>query len=116
VILDEHLDHSWRVDAACATADTEIFYPPRDKELYNKIAAQAKVYCNGTRSTPPCPVRAECLWQAVITEEQHGIWGGMSHRERNALVRKWQKQHRGKISLKDFIFKERESKNGGSQI
>jgi hypothetical protein len=40
----------------------------------------------------------------------------MSHRERNALVRKWQKQHRGKISLKDFIFKERESKNGGSQI
>jgi WhiB family redox-sensing transcriptional regulator len=114
LILDERLDHEWRIRAACATADTEIFYPPRDKELYNKVAAEAKVYCNGNKNTPPCPVRADCLWQAIISEEQHGIWGGMSHRERNALVRKWQKQYTGKVTLKEFVYKEREGKNVSS--
>lgn len=98
----------WRADARCADADTEIFYPPRDKELYNKIAAQAKEYCNGPKGNNPCPVRAHCLWEALITEEQHGIWGGLSHRERNALVRKYQKEYRHKMSLRDFVFKERE--------
>jgi WhiB family redox-sensing transcriptional regulator len=108
LIFDESIDHTWRVDARCAGADTEIFYPPRDKALYNRVAAKAKVFCNGPKGTSPCPVRANCLWFAVTTDEQHGVWGGMSHRERNALVRKWQKQYRSKMTLKDYIFKERE--------
>jgi hypothetical protein len=33
-------------------------------------------------------------------EEQHGIWGGMSHRERNALKRKAKKL--GK-SLEEYV-------------
>lgn len=108
MILDEPIDSAWRADAKCADADTEIFYPPRDKTLYNKIAMAAKAYCNGPKGTTPCPVRANCLWEAIVTEEQHGIWGGLSHRERNALVRKWQKSYKGKMSLKDYVFKERE--------
>lgn len=116
MILDERLDHSWRERAVCTDADTELFYPPRDKLLYSKIAAKAKRYCNGTKDSSPCPVRADCLWQAIITDEQHGIWGGLSHRERNALVRKWQREYRGKMTLKEYIFKEREEPNGGSKI
>lgn len=110
MILDENVDHSWRVDAKCADADTEIFYPPRDKNLYNEIAAKAKIYCNGSKESAPCPVREDCLWYAIITDEQHGIWGGMSHRERNALIRKWQKQYKSKLGLKEYVFKFREGK------
>ena len=110
MIFDETVDHSWRTEANCAGADTEIFYPPRDKQLYNKTADKAKLFCNGIKGTSPCPVRANCLWFAIITEEQHGIWGGMSHRERNALVRKWQKQYKGKITLQDSVFNQREGK------
>ena len=114
MIVDEPLDYSWRADARCAGEDTEIFYPPRDKALYSKVASKAKAFCNGPKNTTPCPVRANCLWEAVVTEEQHGIWGGLSHRERNALIRKWQKQYKGKVSLKEYIFKVREGQSGGS--
>ena len=107
ITADEPIEHAWREFAACAGADTELFYPPRDKNKYSEIASQAKVYCNGDKDEPPCPVRAECFWFAVITDEQHGIWGGMSHRERNAFVRKWQKQYKGKLTLKEFVYQER---------
>lgn len=100
-------DFSWRYEAACSGADTEIFFPPRDKELYKDIAAKAKQYCNGERYSSPCPVRGECLWYAISTDELHGIWGGMSHRERNAFIRKWQKDYKGKMTLKEYIFEEK---------
>jgi WhiB family redox-sensing transcriptional regulator len=104
-------DHSWRNKSACNGVDTEIFYPPRDKSLYKTIADEAKSYCNGTDEIPECPVRRECLWEAVRTEEPHGIWGGLSHRERNALVRKWQREYKRSMTLKEYIFgfKEREN-------
>lgn len=114
MILDETPSHAWRADARCFDTDTEIFYPPRDKLLYNKVAAQAKAICNGPKGTDPCPVRANCLWYAIITDEQHGIWGGLSHRERNALIRKWQRQYKTKMTLKEYVFQEREGKNGSS--
>lgn len=106
---------SWEPDAACAGHDdepdvvellvglaefvepfdvpapgslSELFFPPRVKEIYPVYAARAKDYCLGTDRRHPCPVRKECLIWAIHTDEEHGIWGGMSHRERNALVRK----------------------------
>lgn len=98
------VDYSWLDDARCAGADTEIFFPPRDKALYKTIAAQAKTYCFGPNGKTPCPVRTQCLLDAIVIRNQnHGIWGGLSHRERNALVRKWQRHHKDKISLEDYI-------------
>jgi WhiB family redox-sensing transcriptional regulator len=96
---------SWYSLANCADIENpDIFFPPRDKDLYKKTAAEAKDYCFGTNGRPACPVRAECLWDAVDSDEQHGIWGGLSHRERNALVRKWQKKYRSNMTLKEYIF------------
>lgn len=83
--------------------DPDIFFPSRDKETYKKIAAQAKEYCFGVGGKDPCPIRTLCLWQAVESDEQHGIWGGLSHRERNALVRKWQKKFKKEMTLKEYI-------------
>lgn len=68
-----------------------MFYPPRDKALYKPIADRAKAICWGRDGREECPVRKECLLDAVQTDELHGIWGGMRHRERNALVRRWQR-------------------------
>lgn len=90
--------------ARCKDApNPDIFFPNRDKDTYKEVAAQAKQYCFGVGGKNPCPIRVECLWQAIETDEQHGIWGGLSHRERNALVRKWQKRFKQEMTLKEFI-------------
>lgn len=81
-------DESWRENAKCRGMDTEMFYPPREKDTYKEIADKAKAICFGKDGKPECPVRKECLTYAVDTDNIYGIWGGMSNRERNALVRK----------------------------
>jgi len=97
-------EYSWRYEARCSGQDTDIWYPPRDKAQYKVIATKAKSFCLGETGKNPCPVKNECLWDAVSRDEPHGIWGGLSHRERNALIRKWSKTYKKKMTLKEFIF------------
>jgi len=80
--------------------DTELWYPPRDKDKYQAIAQISKAVCYGKDGLAECPVRKECLLYAENMDEQHGIWGGMSHRERNSLKRK---AARVGISLEEWI-------------
>lgn len=80
---------AWRRHAKCAGQDTEKYYPPRSRELYKPIADSSKGICKGRLDGHECPVRMQCLTYAISTDEPHGIWGGLSHRERNALVKKW---------------------------
>ncbi|WP_422631921.1 WhiB family transcriptional regulator [Pseudokineococcus basanitobsidens] len=35
-----------------------------------------------------CPVRVECLADALDSRTEHGVWGGMTERERRALLRR----------------------------
>ena len=42
----------------------------------------AKKVCKG------CPVRMECLADALDNQVEFGVWGGMTERERRALLRK----------------------------
>ena len=53
-------------------------------ELFVRGAAQnkAKQLCAG------CPVRTECLAEALDNEIEWGVWGGMTERERRAILRK----------------------------
>ncbi|MFE3560180.1 WhiB family transcriptional regulator [Streptomyces sp. NPDC059193] len=66
----------WGVRAACRTGDPE--------ELFVEGSAQnrAKAVCSG------CPVRTECLAHALDLRIEHGVWGGMTDRERRALLRR----------------------------
>lgn len=95
-------EHAWRYDAKCMDLETnyidakgdvgDIFYPPRDRRLYKPIADKAKAICWGTgEADPPCPVRKQCLLYAISMEDTHGIFGGMSHRERAHLQRKFKR-------------------------
>jgi hypothetical protein len=68
--------------------DPDMWFPPRDKNLYKPIADRAKAICFGRDGKGECPVRMHCLRFADSEDEVHGIWGGMSHRERAALKRK----------------------------
>lgn len=79
---------------------TDTWYPPRDRSQYRPIAIVAKAVCKGKDGRAPCPVRTDCLRTAIATDEPFGIWGGMSHRERNALVRK---AERGPRTLDQLI-------------
>ena len=96
-------EHSWRYEAKCMDIDTEIFYPPRDRKLYKPIADQAKAVCFGTGDhDPECPVRHQCLWYAISMDDTHGIWGGLSHRERSHLKRTHARS-KSRIPLKQYI-------------
>jgi len=97
-------EYAWRYKARCSGEDTDLFYPPRDKTQYKIIANKAKTFCFGDTGKNHCPVRSECLWDAISRDEPHGIWGGLSHRERNALIRKWKKKYKKTMTLKEFIF------------
>lgn len=109
------LQGDWRAEAKCAGViekfevgpdedDADLFYPPRSKEHYAPIAIKAKAMCRGRDLRPECPVRLHCLWAAISTDEEHGIWGGMSHRERNASMRKWKKKYPNREkSLHDYV-------------
>jgi WhiB family redox-sensing transcriptional regulator len=53
-------------------------------ELFVRGAEQhkAKMVCAA------CPVRAECLAEALDNGIEWGVWGGLTERERRALLRK----------------------------
>ena len=53
-------------------------------ELFVRGAEQhkAKTVCGA------CPVRAECLAEALDNQIEWGVWGGLTERERRALLRK----------------------------
>jgi WhiB family redox-sensing transcriptional regulator len=82
--------------------DTEMFFPPRDKDKYREIADKAKAVCFGKDSKPACPVRINCLLYADEQDEQYGIWGGLSTRERSALKRKARNSN---MTLKEWLEK-----------
>src|SRR5580658_6434143 len=66
----------WTARAACRGTDPD--------ELFVQGAAQnrAKLICRG------CQVRTECLADALDGRIEFGVWGGMTERERRALLRR----------------------------
>jgi len=67
---------NWRSQGNCANRDPD--------ELFVVGAQQniAKRVCIG------CVVRMECLSDALDNRIEFGVWGGMTERERRALVRR----------------------------
>jgi WhiB family transcriptional regulator, redox-sensing transcriptional regulator len=66
----------WPARSACRTTDPDT--------LFVQGAAQnrAKAVCLG------CQVRTECLADALDNQVEFGVWGGMTERERRALLRR----------------------------
>ena len=70
-------DQTWAVRAACANVDPD--------QLFGKGAEQRDI-----RSLCfACPVRMECLAEALDSDSSFGVWGGLTERERRALLRRF---------------------------
>jgi WhiB family redox-sensing transcriptional regulator len=71
-------DH-WKGRGACLNYDPDMWYPtssdPRDAE-------PAQFVCFFE-----CQVREACLDAALEAREEHGIWGGMTYRDRLQYAR-----------------------------
>jgi WhiB family redox-sensing transcriptional regulator len=72
----------WRESAACRDADPELFFPVSEIGPGARQVAEAKAVC------ARCPVRDRCLDYAVDAGLDHGVFGGLTERERRALVRR----------------------------
>ncbi|HMR49779.1 MAG TPA: WhiB family transcriptional regulator [Arachnia sp.] len=64
----------WTLRARCQNMADALFPEGKDQK-------RARAVCMG------CPVRSECLAEALDNRIEWGIWGGMTERERRALLR-----------------------------
>jgi len=64
----------WTLMAKCRGMEDALFPEGKDQK-------RARAVCNG------CPVRSECLAEALDHRIEWGVWGGMTERERRQLLR-----------------------------
>lgn len=68
-------DGSWAGRGACSVLDPEEFFAQgAEQQRIKTVCAE-------------CPVRVECLADALDNRIEFGVWGGMSERERRRLLR-----------------------------
>ena len=67
----------WMRNAACRGQGFDAWFP---SEEFSEEADAARRVCAG------CRVRSECLDYALAAGIRHGLWGGLSSRERAALA------------------------------
>ncbi len=71
------VNHDWVAHAVCA-AD-----PPDALFVKGAAQRQARERCNA------CPVKLECLADALQWQCDFGVWGGLTERERRAIRRRF---------------------------
>lgn len=86
----------WVSEALCRTTDPD--------ELFVRGADQRRAasICRG------CPVMQECAAEALDNQVEFGVWGGMTERQRRALLKK----HPGVVSWSDFLDNRRNRRVG----
>lgn len=67
----------WSLDAACRGMDPRFWFPER-----GEITSEAKRICS------ECPVQPDCLDESLRNGERHGVWGGLSERQRRRIHRR----------------------------
>ena len=87
----------WVSKARCLSAD------PDDLFVRGKAQTEAAVICRH------CPVAAECLAEALDNHVEFGVWGGMTERQRRALL----KQHPEVVSWSEYFAARRKHRKTG---
>ena len=65
----------WTEQASCRGRTDEMFPEPSQQK-------RARQVCLG------CPVRAQCLAEALDNQIEWGVWGGKTERERRLILRR----------------------------
>lgn len=72
----EGQNSEWTAQALCATQDPDLLF------VTGAAQREAAKLCQG------CPVKLECLADALDNEVEFGVWGGLTERQRRAILRK----------------------------
>ena len=68
-------DQSWVARALCASTEPDALF------VQGASQRQIRLRCY------ECEVRIECLADALQSEANYGVWGGLTERERRAMLR-----------------------------
>lgn len=79
---EQHDPHAWRRQAICRGDAAADFFTPFGGETRRQRAARER---RAIAVCADCPVRADCLADAVGRDERYGIWGGRAFDERTSL-------------------------------
>lgn len=89
--------YAWVSKARCASTDPE--------DLFVNGAAQK----DAAKICRRCPVIAECAADALDHRVEYGVWGGMTERQRRALLR----AHPEVVSWADFLSEQKRRAEAG---
>jgi WhiB family redox-sensing transcriptional regulator len=73
----------WRDRSACRDTDPDLFFPVGTTGPAVLQIETAKSICRS------CDAQADCLEFALATNQESGIWGGVTEDERRRLRRQW---------------------------
>ena len=76
IVAEDPWVDEWASKALCSGQDPDALF------VRGKAQHDAKAVCK------TCPVLAQCLAEALDNRTEFGVWGGMTERERRALLRK----------------------------
>lgn len=77
----------WRTLAACREEDPELFFPVGTTGAAAQIE-QAVAVCRR------CPAIEPCRQWALDTRQMHGVWAGLTERDRRIILRRQGHQYR----------------------
>lgn len=94
----------WTLSASCAGSDPDLWFPIREEAAAAELpggdvpaddgydgedeGTEIGTVSDVKRICRRCPVQLPCLNGAVARRERHGIWGGMTFRERERFRQK----------------------------
>ena len=81
VIALANAEYGWRAEALCRDTDPELFFPVGTTGTALTQIERAKQVCG------ECTVRVDCLDFALSTNQDSGVWGGLSEEERRVIRR-----------------------------
>lgn len=94
------MSDDWRRRAGCGD-ETDLFnttfeqkYPAGEKDT--RATRNARAVCSR------CPVAQDCLWWALETGQQWGVWGGMTPPERDQMAASRKVVRQPQLSADDF--------------
>ncbi len=80
-------ESDWRQRASCRDhPDPDLFFPIGNTGPAADQIEAAKQICT------PCAVRHHCLDWALRTNQDTGVWGGLSEDERKAVIKERRRQ------------------------
>jgi WhiB family transcriptional regulator, redox-sensing transcriptional regulator len=78
----------WRNEASCKDVDPDLFFPIGTTGIALDQVDEAKRICAA------CAVREPCLEFALASNQDAGVWGGLTEDERRTLKRARQRRRR----------------------